>query len=253
PAPPSAAGWGWRRPLVLAAALAAAAGLWLAFRDELALEAVAAREQELREYALHYPAAVVASAFALYVAVTALSVPVATLLTFTLSWFFAQAFGETAGFWTALVVISFASASGSTLAFLLSRYLFRGLVERRFGERLRKFDAALKREGAFYLFTLRVWPLVPFFVINLVMGLTPMRARTFWWVSQLGMLPGTAIYTWVGSSLPALSELAEQGVGRLLSWQLVVALVLLGLFPLAAKKGLQFVARHRGRDSKRVA
>jgi uncharacterized membrane protein YdjX (TVP38/TMEM64 family) len=243
--PLEAAGWGWKRGLVLAAVLAVAVGAWLAFRDELTLEALAAREEQLRAYAARSPAAVVALAFAVYVAVAGLSLPLSTGLTLTLGWFFARAFGEAAGFWTALVVVSCGATSGATLAFLLSRYLFRRAVQERFGERLRRFNEALEREGAFYLFTLRLLPLVPFFVVNLVMGLTPLRTRTFWWVSQVGMLPGTAIYTYAGSAIPSLSELAERGLRGILNWEIATALVLLGLFPLAAKRGLQY-ARRRG-------
>ena len=234
----------WKRPLLLAGVLALGLGAWLLFRDALSLEALAAREAELRAHAARRPVVAMAVAFAVYVGVTALSLPVATVLTLTLSWFFTQAFGA-AGFWVALVVVSFGATAGSTLAYLLSRYLFRRAVRERFGERLRRFDAALEREGVFYLFTLRLLPVVPFFIVNLVMGLTPLRARTFWWVSQVGMLPGTAVYAYAGSAIPSLAELAEQGVGGVLTWEIFVALALLACVPLVIRALLARLRRNR--------
>ena len=97
--------------------------------------------------------------------------------------------------------------ASATLAFLMSRYFLRQTIHERFGDRLKTFNEALEREGANYLFTLRLIPAVPFFVLNLVMGLTPIRTRTFWWVSQLGMLPGTAVYTYAGNSFPEISAI----------------------------------------------
>ena len=105
-------------------------------------------------------------------------------------------------------------------------------------ERLGRFNEAFEREGAFYLFTLRLVPAVPFFVINTVMGLTKVRAATFWWVSQLGMLPGTAAYVYAGSTVPSLQSLADDGVGGILSWQMLLAFAIMGILPLAIKKAV---------------
>jgi uncharacterized membrane protein YdjX (TVP38/TMEM64 family) len=117
-------------------------------------------------------------------------------------------------------------------------------VQSKFGSRLESFNQHLAEEGAFYLFTLRLIPLVPFFVINLVMGLTPLKVRTYWWVSQIGMLPGTAVYVYAGSRVPNLTELAEKGAAAVFSpsqlIQLTVAFALLGLFPLVVKHALGF-------------
>ena len=113
--------------------------------------------------------------------------------------------------------------------------MFRDAVQSRFGDRLRAFNEALARDGAVYLFTLRLIPAVPFFVINLVMGLTPLRAATFWWVSQVGMLPGTAVYVYAGSAVPDLQLLAERGLGGIVSPQVLAAFVLLGVFPLLVR------------------
>lgn len=180
--------------------LAMLAALFL-LRERLSLDYVAQQEQALREFRQAYPWFVYVLAFALYVTVTGLSLPGATVLTLVYAWFF--------GFVPALVLVSFASTMGATLAFLLSRYLFRDAIQHRFGDRLKSFNEALDREGAFYLFTLRLIPAVPFFVINAVMGLTNLRARTFWWVSQVGMLAGTCVYVYAGASIPRLEQLAD--------------------------------------------
>ncbi len=158
--------------------------------------------------------------FLVYVAVTGLSVPGAAVLTLV--------GGAIFGLLWATLIISFASSIGATLAFLASRYVLRDAVQARFGDRLKPLNEGVEREGAFYLFALRLVPAFPFFLINLAMGLTPMRTWTFYWVSQLGMLPGTLVYVYAGTQL---------GEFRL-SFGLVAAFVLLGIFPLAAKKAL---------------
>jgi uncharacterized membrane protein YdjX (TVP38/TMEM64 family) len=201
------------------------------FGETLSPVALAERESELRQFQADHPVLVYGVAFLIYVVVTGLSLPVATGLTLIFSWYF--------GFARALVLISFASTAGATVAFLLSRYLIRDSVQRRFGARLTTFNEALEREGALYLFTLRLIPAVPFLLINLLMGLTPMKTRTYWWVSQLGMFPGTCVYVYAGSSIPNLQTLAKEGIGAVLSpWQLfqiLTAIALLGVFPLAVK------------------
>ena len=128
--------------------------------------------------------------------------------------------------------------------------MFRDAIQARFGDRLARFNQALAREGAFYLFTLRLVFAVPFFVVNLVMGLTPIRVRTFWWVSQLGMLPATCIYIYAASKVPSLKQLAEKGVGEIFSLELIVALGLLGIFPLVVK---WIVGRFKPPESPRPA
>lgn len=226
----------WKKLLVLAGVVFAAGLVYYLFRDELTLSALARHEERLRSFGTEHPAVVVAASFAIYVIVTGLSLPLATGMTLALGWLFKVLFGEWAGLATAVLTVSFASAAGSTLAFLMSRYVFRDAVQSRFGERLRTFNRALEKEGGFYLFTLRLIPAVPFFVINVVMGLTPMRVWTFWWVSQLGMLPGTCVYVYAGAQVPTLSNLADEGVKGVLQPQVIAAFVILGLFPLAVKK-----------------
>ncbi|MBP86474.1 MAG: TVP38/TMEM64 family protein [Planctomycetaceae bacterium] len=212
---------------------------YVQFGDTLTLANLAQQESQLRAFQAEYPVLVYGLAFLVYVTVTGLSLPGATALTLLYGWYF--------GLLRGVVVVSFASTTGATLAFLLSRFLFRDAIQRRFGDRLENFNRALEREGPFFLFTLRLIPAVPFFVINAVMGLTPIRARTFWWVSQLGMLAGTAVYTYAGSSVPSLQTLAEQRINAIFTptqvTQIVIALTLLGVFPLAVRWVMNLVAR----------
>ena len=169
------------------------------------------------------PLVVIGAYFLVYVAVTALSLPGAAVMTL--------AGGALFGLGIGTLVVSFASSLGATLAFLVSRFLLRDWVQRRFGDRLAAVNAGMAKDGAFYLFTLRLVPLFPFFVINLVMGLTPIKVRTFYWVSQVGMLAGTLVYVNAGTQLARLDSLAG-----ILSPALIGSFALLGVFPLLAKK-----------------
>lgn len=225
---PAATGAGSRARLgVLLAMAAVTVAGYLQFGDALSLAAIAEQEAALRDYQQAHPWLVYGAAFLVYVAVTGLSLPGAAVLTLVFGWYF--------DFLRAVVLVSFASTTGASLAFLLSRYVFRDAVQSRFGGRLRAFNDALARDGALYLFTLRLAPAVPFFVINLVMGLTPLRVGTFWWVSQVGMLPGTAVYVYAGSAVPDLQVLSERGLGGIVSPQVLAAFVLLGVFPLLVR------------------
>jgi pyruvate/2-oxoglutarate dehydrogenase complex dihydrolipoamide dehydrogenase (E3) component/uncharacterized membrane protein YdjX (TVP38/TMEM64 family) len=169
--------------------------------------------------------ATIASYFLIYIAVTALSLPGATILTL--------AGGALFGFWTGLVVVSFASSIGALLAMLAARFVLRDSVQAKFGDKLAAINAGVDKDGALYLFALRLVPLFPFFVINLLLGLTRIRAWTFYWASQLGMLAGTAVYVNLGTQLAQVESL--RGV---LSPGLLLSFALLGLFPLAAKKAV---------------
>jgi uncharacterized membrane protein YdjX (TVP38/TMEM64 family) len=221
----------WRRLAILVIVIGAIVALGFLLGDELSLTALAQREAQFRALQQQQPVLVYVGAFVIYVIVTGLSLPGATAMSLLIGWLF--------GFWRALILVSFASTSGATLAFLLSRYLLRDWIQGRFGDRLQRFNDALDREGAFYLFTLRLIPAVPFFVINAVMGLTRIPVWTFWWVSQVGMLAGTCVYVYAGSTVPDLKSLAEQGARGILSPQLFVAFAGLGLFPLVARRVLQ--------------
>ncbi len=178
------------------------------------------------------PLAVVAAYFVVYVLVTALSFPGAAMLTLLGGAVFGLVLGT--------VVVSFASTLGATLAMLFARYVLRDSIKARLGSRLADIDKGIEREGAFYLFTLRLVPVFPFFVINLLMGLTGMKAATFYWVSQLGMLAGTAVYVNAGTQLARIDSL--QGI---LSPGLLLSFVLLGVFPLVAKRVVDAVKARR--------
>jgi pyruvate/2-oxoglutarate dehydrogenase complex dihydrolipoamide dehydrogenase (E3) component/uncharacterized membrane protein YdjX (TVP38/TMEM64 family) len=172
------------------------------------------------------PWAAVFAFFALYVVVTGLSLPGAALMTLVAGAIFGLLWGT--------LIVSFASAIGATIAFLVSRFLLRDWVQQRFAAQLKPINDGMAREGGWYLFTLRVIPAVPFFVINLAMGLTSIRTRTFYWVSQLGMLPGTIVFVNAGRQLAAIESPAG-----ILSPGLLGAFLLLGLFPLIAKKAVE--------------
>ena len=176
-----------RSKLFVIVLLVAAVAVFFAFDlgRWLSLDALRAQQATLAALYAERPLAVIGAYFLVYVAVTALSLPGATVLTL--------AGGAVLGLGVGTLVTSFASSIGATLAFLASRYLFRDVVKRRFGARLAAIDAGLAKDGAYYLFTLRLVPLVPFFVINLLMGLTRMKAATFYLVSQVGMLAGTLV------------------------------------------------------------
>jgi pyruvate/2-oxoglutarate dehydrogenase complex dihydrolipoamide dehydrogenase (E3) component/uncharacterized membrane protein YdjX (TVP38/TMEM64 family) len=169
---------------------------------------------------------------AVYIAATALSLPGATLLTLFC--------GAVFGLWQGLLIASFASSIGATLAMLASRYILRDSVRGRFGKRLKRIDEGIEREGGFYLFALRLVPIFPFFVINLAMGLTAIRAWTFYWVSQLGMLAGTFVYVNAGRELGQLESLSG-----ILSPGLLIAFAALGLLPLIARKVLDWLRARR--------
>lgn len=184
------------------------------------------------------PARFLAGYFVLYVLVAALSLPGATVLTL--------GGGALFGFWTTLVVVSFASTIGATAACALARTLFREAIARRLTGKLKAIDEGIRREGAFYLFTLRLIPLFPFFVVNAAMGLTAMPLRTFYAVSQLGMLPGTAVYVNAGAQLGRLTSLSG-----IVSPELLVSFALLGLFPLAAKRVVALVRARRAEKTRK--
>jgi pyruvate/2-oxoglutarate dehydrogenase complex dihydrolipoamide dehydrogenase (E3) component/uncharacterized membrane protein YdjX (TVP38/TMEM64 family) len=193
----------------------------------LSLEQLRAQQDAAQGYFLSHPWQTALGYFLVYVAVTGLSLPGAAVLTL----FGGAVFGLA---WGALIV-SFASSLGATLAFLASRFVLRDWVQGRFGDRLKPINDGVAREGAFYLFALRLVPAFPFFVINLVMGLTPLRTWTFYWVSQLGMLAGTIVYVYAGAQLAEFR----------LSGGLIVAFTALGLFPLVAKKVLDTLKARR--------
>ncbi|MCP1265693.1 FAD-dependent oxidoreductase [Aeromonas hydrophila] len=198
----------------------------------LSLPQLQARQAELAALVDRHFVSAALLFVAVYVVSTALSLPGASLLTLAGSAVFGVAWG--------LLLVSFASSIGATLAFLSARFLLRDWVERRFGDKLASLQAGMKQEGALYLLSLRLIPIFPFFLVNLLMGLTPIRVSTYYWVSQLGMLPGTFVYVLAGSELANLTS-----TGNILSPGLMVALTLLGLMPMLLKGLQRRLALHR--------
>ena len=179
------------------------------------------------------PVLYISGFFILYVAVTGLSIPGAAIMSLIAGALFGVLMGT--------IIVSFASTMGATLAFLSARFVLRDWVQGKFGERLRAIDDGLEKDGAFYLFTLRLIPVFPFFVINLLMGLTRIKTRTFFWVSQLGMLPATIVFVNAGTQISRIESTAG-----LLSPMLIASFVALALFPWAAKAIVALVTRSRG-------
>lgn len=207
--------------------------LFTDLRQMLTLDNLKLRRDEFRELATTQPLLMSAAYFGVYVLVTALSLPGAAILTL--------AGGAIFGFGWGLVLVSFASTLGACFAFLAARWLLRDTVRQKFGERLAAVEQGIAREGAFYLFTLRLIPAVPFFAVNLLGGLTPLRLFTFAWVSQLGMLPGTAVYVNAGTQIANINTLAG-----IMSPQLWLSFVLLAVFPFISRSVLgTFKARKR--------
>ena len=198
----------------------------------LQLDYLKARQAFLNDQLRAYPIATALVYFVVYVVVTGLSVPGATILTLIGGAIFGLVWGT--------VIISFAATVGATVAFLASRFLFRDAIQRRFGDRLAAVNRGMEKDGAFYLFSLRLLPIIPFFVINLLMGLTRIRPRTFYWVSQIGMLPATIVYVNAGTQLAQI-----ESTRGLLSPTLLGAFALLAVFPLFAKWIVDGLRRRR--------
>ncbi len=198
----------------------------------LTLDALQAQHSAIEAWRSAHPGSAVTIYALIYIVVTALSLPGAAVMTL--------AGGAVFGLLWGTVIVSFASSIGATLAFLAARFLFRDAVKSRFADRLQAIDAGIERDGAFYLFTLRLVPVFPFFIINLAMGLTALRTLTFYWVSQVGMLAGTIVYVNAGTQLAKITSLSG-----ILSPALLGSFALLGLFPLLAKKIVEAIGRRK--------
>lgn len=196
----------------------------------LTLEYIKSSQAQFQELYARNTMMVISGYFCIYILVVALNLPGAAVMSL--------AGGALFGFWIGFIVVSFASSIGATIACVVARYLFRDFVQNKFGDRLIKVNEGIEREGAFYLFTMRLIPAIPFFAINLIMGLTKMRLWTFYWVSQVGMLAGTVVFINAGKELGKIDSLAG-----ILSPSLIVSFIILGVFPIAVKKVMQFVRK----------
>lgn len=222
------------KQIVILGVIASAVAAWAYFDlgAYLNLETLQAQIGALRQWYADNPLLAGALYFLLYVIATALSVPGATILTL--------AGGALFGFWYAFLLVSFASSIGATLAFLVSRTLLHDWVQQKFGSRLGALNQGFAKDGPFYLFSLRLVPIFPFFVINLLMGLLPIKAKTFYWVSQLGMLPATAVYVNAGTQLGQL-----ESTSGILSPGLIGSFVLLAVFPFIGRAILEMISARR--------
>ena len=200
--------------------------------DYLSLSYLKSQQARIQAYANAHPVQSAAIYFAGYVTITALSLPAAAVLTLLGGAIFGLLLGT--------VLCSFAATAGATIAFLVARFLLRDMVLARFGDNLSALNRGVEKDGAFYLFTLRLVPLFPFFVVNLAMALTPIRAFTYAWVSQVGMLAGTAVYVNAGTQLARIESL-----DGILSPALIGSFVLLGIFPWVARRALEVIKARR--------
>ncbi|MGZ8238837.1 MAG: FAD-dependent oxidoreductase [Methylobacter sp.] len=218
---------------LLAAIIALIAAFFIFdLQSYLTLETLKAQQASIEAYRSNHPVSAIFIYALIYIAVTGLSLPGATILTL--------AGGAVFGLLWGTLIVSFASTIGATLAFLAARFLFRDAVKARFGDRLETINKGIDKDGALYLFTLRLVPAFPFFVINLVMGLTNLNTKTFYWVSQIGMLAGTVVYVNAGTQLSKLGSLAD-----ILSPGLVGSFILLGIFPLLANKIVEAIKANK--------
>ncbi|MBL0142512.1 MAG: FAD-dependent oxidoreductase [Betaproteobacteria bacterium] len=220
--------------VLVAAALVALVAAYFAFDlgRYLSLDYFKAQQAAIEAFFRSSPLASAAIYFAVYVAVTGLSLPGAAILTLAGGAIFGLPWG--------VVIVSFASTIGATLAFLASRFVLRDWVQAKFGDRLKPINDGIAKQGAFYLFALRLVPAFPFFVVNLVMGLTPIRTGTYYWVSQVGMFAGTVVYVYAGTQLAQITSLKD-----ILSPGLLGAFALLGLFPFFAKRIVEGLAARK--------
>jgi uncharacterized membrane protein YdjX (TVP38/TMEM64 family) len=200
--------------------------VFFSFHDYLTLEKLKVQHQTIKSYQNAQPFITSFLYGLLYVVITGFSLPGAAILTL--------AGGALFGLFWGTVIVSLASTIGAVLAFWAARFFFREPLEQRFANLLATVNTGIEKEGGYYLFTLRLIPLVPFFAINLVMGLTHIKTSTFFWISQLGMLPGTLLYVNAGTQLTNIKTLAD-----IASPAVLFSFVLLGIFPLLAKKLLE--------------
>jgi uncharacterized membrane protein YdjX (TVP38/TMEM64 family) len=214
--------------LVCAIAALIAAFFFLDIGQYLNLEYLKLKKDSLNALYQQQPILISGVFFVIYVLVAAFALPAALLLT--------VASGAILGFWNGLFIVSFASSIGATIAFLLTRYLFHDAIQAKFGDRLSAVNLGIEREGAFYVFGLRLVPLFPFVVVNSLLGLTKLNTWTFYWASQIGMLAGTAVFVNAGTQLADIDSL-----GDILSLKFALSFALLGVFPILAKTLLKLI------------
>jgi uncharacterized membrane protein YdjX (TVP38/TMEM64 family) len=223
--------------LILAVVIVAVIAAFFIFDlgQYLSLDYLKSQKESLNALYAENPVLISVIFFIVYVLVAAFNLPAAALLT--------VAAGAILGFWNGLFVVSFASSIGATGAFLMTRYLFNDAIQSKFGDRLKTINAGIEREGAFYVFGLRLVPLFPFVVVNSVLALTKLKTWTFYWASQIGMLAGTAVFVNAGTQLADISSL-----GDIASPAVLGSFALLGVFPILAKYILKLLKKNTDLD-----
>lgn len=219
--------------IIVLIASAIAAFFYFDLGSYLTIENLKEQQGAIDAYYQDNPLTLIGAFFAVYVAVTALSIPGAAVMTL--------AAGAIFGLLVGTILVSFASTIGATIAFLTSRYLLRDWVESKFGERLKKINEGVERDGAFYLISIRLVPAFPFFIVNMLMGLTKIKIWTYFIASQIGMLAGTIVYVNAGTQLSQVNS-----VGEVFSLPVIGSFVLLALFPWIAKAVIGMVKKNKG-------
>lgn len=216
--------------IILVAIIAAIFASFFIFdlQQYFSLEFLKSQKDALNALYAEKPISVAGAFFLTYVLFAALALPAATILTL--------AGGAIFGFWTGLLLVSFSSTIGATLAFIFTRFLFHDAIQAKFGDRLQAMNEGIEKEGAFYVFGMRLVPIFPFVMINSLLALTKLKTWTFYWASQIGMLAGTAVYVNAGTQIAQIDSLA--GIANP---KLIGSFVLLGVFPIIAKKTLNFI------------
>ncbi|NQY43525.1 MAG: FAD-dependent oxidoreductase [Legionellales bacterium] len=195
--------------------------------DYLSFTYLKGRHLEFSDYYLDNPIFIIGVFFSIYVLISSLSLPGAAVLTVLAGTIFDLI--------TGVIIVSFASTIGATIAFLIAKYILHDYMQKKYSHKLANINEGIKKEGSYYLFALRLVPIMPFFIINILMGLTPIKVRTFFLISQIGMLPGTILYVFVGTTIADITT-----VNDILSWQIILAFSLLGLFPVITKRVLSW-------------
>lgn len=235
--------WALRGAWIAGVALLVVAVFWQC-SECFSLDYLASKEGALRSFQGDHPYLLYAIVFVIYTLGFAIGLPLAALMTIVVGWFF--------DFIPALILSSIGSSLGAALTFLASRYFFRKRMRKWLGGTLEKFQHELEENAPFYLFISRLIPQIPFILVNLVMGLSPIRLSTFFWVSQLAMLPVLIVFVWIGNSLPSLHTIAEHGISSVVSWQLMLGIAAMGIIPLLIRLGLNYYQSRRDVEEEAV-